>query len=211
MDNFTGPYWSDGKLQESVEFGATTPLNDLDIASRLHDSAYAHYEAGTQQRRAADYLYYEEVQNLGGLGQFAGTAVLYGNQVTNALGELASDASTGFKFGGLLGGLVGLIYGGVKNELNLIDWMDNKNKYLEEVRSYYDTDPYKDKEGYRKRHATLELVQGVDNPFVNPVSYDDLLELAPTKWVDTGPAVSSYGAARGRRRRYRRTKLYQYV
>jgi len=40
-DNFTGPYWSDGKFQGSVPNGEKQPKNRQDRNSRAHDAAFA--------------------------------------------------------------------------------------------------------------------------------------------------------------------------
>ncbi len=85
--NYTGPYWSDGKLQESVAFGQSEAASELDALSRLHDTAYAVYK-DRAHRAAADRIYYEESQKLKGMfPSLAGHAVLYGNQMS----EKASD------------------------------------------------------------------------------------------------------------------------
>ncbi len=53
--NYTGPYISNGKLQESVPFGDKTPKDELDALSRLHDSAYAKWD-DRLHRSVADNL-----------------------------------------------------------------------------------------------------------------------------------------------------------
>jgi len=200
MDNYTGPYWSNGSVQSSVEFGDLLPTNELDIASRLHDSAYAHYESGSQQRRAADFIYNTEVEALGGIGKFAGTAVVYGNQIINSAGVLMDDAYSGFKIGGPIGGLIGLAVGAIETQLSAIDWAENKGNYIKEVLAYYNTDPFKDQLGFRRRtnhvvgnggDTPTTTVVGVSPPYVGGI---DL----PNDW--TFPI----GARRRRRRRYRK-------
>lgn len=131
MDNYTFPYWSDGKIQESVEFGRKAPLSALDVQSRLHDSAYAHYK-DLVHRMAADSIYSANVEKLGGFAKFAGQAVVYGNQTLRAAGNLLEYA----KYGPL-----GLIVGSVVNDYYLFDYMNNSEKYKKEVLAYYATDP----------------------------------------------------------------------
>jgi len=131
MDNYTGPYWSDGKLQSSVEFGQSAPLSALDAESRLHDSAYKHYE-DLEHRMAADAIYDSRVEKLGGLAKFAGMAALYGNQTLRAGSNLADYA----KYGPL-----GLVVGSLINDYHLNDYMMNVDKYKKEILAYYDTDP----------------------------------------------------------------------
>jgi hypothetical protein len=131
MDNYTGPYWSDGKLQSSVEFGQTPPTSALDAESRLHDSAYAHYQ-DLAHRMAADAIYDARVEKLGGLGTLAGTAVAYGNQALRSGKNLIDYSEYG---------LVGLIVGSLINDYNLNDYMMNVDKYKKEVLAYYATDP----------------------------------------------------------------------
>jgi len=144
MDNYTGPFWSDGKLQESVAFGNKMPLNDLDRASRLHDSAYARFK-DERHRLAADSIYQES------LGRIDGTAAkllagvpLYGNYTKNRIVGYGEAMASGLKFGGLPGALGGLLVHGVKSIHQLHDQLLNGDKYKKTVREYYATDPLKD-------------------------------------------------------------------
>lgn len=131
MENYVGPYWSDGKLQSSVEFGDAPPLSTLDAESRLHDSAYAHYE-DLQHRMAADAIYEHNVEILGGFAKFAGEAVLYGNQTLRAGSNLLEYS----KYGPL-----GLVVGSLINDYYLNDYLLNSERYKKEVLGYYATDP----------------------------------------------------------------------
>lgn len=131
MDNYTGPYWSDGQIQSSVEFGSSAPLSALDAESRLHDSAYAHY-SDLVHRMAADSIYEANVEKLGGFAKFAGELVKYGNQTLRAGGNLLDYA----KYGPL-----GFIVGSLINDYTLFDYMNNSEKYKKEVLAYYATDP----------------------------------------------------------------------
>lgn len=131
MENYIGPFWSDGKVQSSVEFGQTPPKSALDAESRLHDSAYAHY-SDLVHRMAADSIYEMRVSKLGGFAAFAGEAVLYGNQTLRA-GSNLLDYS---KYGPL-----GLVAGSLINDYHLFDYMNNSERYKKEVLAYYATDP----------------------------------------------------------------------
>lgn len=160
MDNYTGPYWSDAKIQESVEFGKTPPLSALDAESRLHDSAYAHYE-DLGHRMAADAIYDSRVSKMGGLGQFAGSAVLYGNQTLRAGSNLLSNSKYG---------PIGLILGALENDYYLYDYMSNVDRYKKEVLAYYDTDPGWD--GMTNSKSNTPVVNATDSTIVNETSSD---------------------------------------
>jgi len=131
MDNYTGPYWSNGKLQTSVLFGDKKPTSALDVQSRLHDSAYAKFQ-DTQHRRAADLIYNNNVKKLGLAGALAGASVLYGNQVLRSCSNLIPSYN-----------LLGMVKGGIQNMRDLHDWMINKDRYIREVQMFLGTDPYK--------------------------------------------------------------------
>lgn len=140
LNAYTGPYISDGRIQSSVEFGQTPPVNALDEQSRLHDSAYAHYK-DYGHLRAADVLYDRNVSKLGPLGKTVGTTVLYGNQAMSSIGNISSA--------GYLGPF-SIVYGAVKNSYNLYDFMLNEEKYISDVEKYYATDP-----GWKKSPSSL--------------------------------------------------------
>lgn len=132
IPNYTGPYISDGKFQESVEFGETVPQDALDYLSRLHDTAYAHYK-DYAHRRAADIIYYQEAKKLeGAFPQLAGLAVLVGNQVGSSVVNLVD---------GMAAGPLGFLYGAVKNMYNLGDFAMNEKQYLQDIRDLYAKDP----------------------------------------------------------------------
>lgn len=78
---YTGPGVSNGKFQNSVEFGDRTPLDTLDFYSRMHDSAYAKYK-DKWHRRAADQLYYDQAMKLRqAFPWVAANAVWHGNKL----------------------------------------------------------------------------------------------------------------------------------
>ncbi len=132
LPNYTGPYISDGKIQESVVFGTTVPNDALDTLSRLHDTAYATYK-DYAHRRAADIIYYREAKRLEGLfPELAGISVLVGNQVGSAVTNLVDGA---------LSGPIGFMIGATKNIYNLADFTMNKDKYIKDVLDLYSKDP----------------------------------------------------------------------
>lgn len=144
MDNYTGPYWSDGKLQESVAFGSSKPLSDLDRASRLHDSAYARFK-DERHRLAADSIYQESLRRIDGTtAKLLAGVPLYGNYTKNRVVGYGEAMASGLKFGGLPGAFGGLLVHGVKSMYQLHDQMLNGEKYKRAVREYYATDPLKE-------------------------------------------------------------------
>lgn len=135
--NYTGPYWSDGKLQTSVEFGSADPQSELDKLSRLHDSAYAHY-ADRGHREAADEIYARDAKVLAGkFPELAGSIVLHGNYGARQAKQLASD------FGSM--GPFGLVKFAANNVLNANKMI--KGTYLKnekaDVERFFSTDPRK--------------------------------------------------------------------
>lgn len=79
MDNYTGPYWSDGKIQPSIEFGNSIPTDEVDAESRLHDSAFAHF-GDERHRLAADYIYKKRLEKVPGFkSAFVRNIPFYGN------------------------------------------------------------------------------------------------------------------------------------
>jgi hypothetical protein len=134
--NYTGPYISDGKFQSSVEFGQTPPKDALDAISRLHDSAYAHWD-DSQHRRAADIIYAKEAAKIDdSLAGIAGFSVLYGNQILRSTENLLGLSTYPTPLN-----LVKVVYGGAKNLYDLIDYVQNERRYQQDVREFYDIDP----------------------------------------------------------------------
>lgn len=79
MDNYTGPYWSNGRFQSSVEFGDAPPIDDVGVQSRLHDTAFAHF-GDARHRTAADWIYYQNLQKVPGVKSSVVRALpFYGN------------------------------------------------------------------------------------------------------------------------------------
>lgn len=143
--NYTGPHWSDGKFQESVEWGDANPQSELDYLSRQHDSAYAKFK-DDKHREAADKIYHDQAMKLKErFPHLAANLVLYGNHTERQGKKLFGNAKTGAMLGGPLGALAGAIYtaGG-----NIVDNMSRINgtylkKEMSDVIKYFDTDPRK--------------------------------------------------------------------
>nr|UHS71946.1 MAG: hypothetical protein 2 [Hubei sediment luteo-like virus 2] len=144
--NYVGPYWSDGKVQESVEWGDKPALHALDELARQHDAAYAHYK-DEKHREAADMIFAEEAKKLkqkygskwADDPQIAARLVEYGNHTQRQVSKLAKI--------GVLGpaALPWLIY---HQASNMIDNHKRiKGTYLTkemgDVRKLYSTDPKK--------------------------------------------------------------------
>jgi len=134
LPNYTGPYISNGKFQESVEFGDKPPKDQLDALSRLHDSAYFKWK-DRLHRTAADSLYNESALEL--VGRFPSLArvlVLYGNHAARSWDKLST------RFSQL--GPLGILVGGVENMYDLNDYAMNGDQVKEEILNYYKNDPH---------------------------------------------------------------------
>lgn len=167
LGNYTGPYWSDGKIQESVEFGESEAKNALDELSRLHDTAYAHYK-DEKHRAAADEIYYEEAKKLTGkFPQLAAAFVKYGNYTMREASSLVSDVGK-FSYLGPLGMLAGLIYhagGNIVKSQEMIDGVYLK-KEKQDVFNLYSTDPKR-----KSKFETPQLVVSNYNPIQPAICY----------------------------------------
>ncbi len=152
---YTGPYWSDGRVQESVEWGKSTPQSELDWLSRQHDSAYAHYK-DSRHREAADLLYMREAKKLAGrFPELAGNLVGYGNYTARQFGILANDAALSTKLtGNPLLGVVKYGVGGLVDSYKRVNGTYLKNE-LADVEKYYGTDPLKMKKPPAKEPIKL--------------------------------------------------------
>nr|WPR18096.1 MAG: PLA2 protein [Chemarfal virus 35] len=139
--NYVGPYWSNGKVQTSVEWGDKPALNELDALARQHDAAYAHYK-DEKHREAADAIFAEEARKLkkkygsklAGDPQLAAAFVEYGNHTTRQIKKLANSGI----FVPGLGPLAVLKYGydHVKEFTSRIKGTHLKNEKLD-VRQFY--------------------------------------------------------------------------
>lgn len=127
LPNYTGPYISDGKFQTSVRFGNAVPKDRLDKLSRLHDTAFKEF-SDYGHRTAANSLYHNDAKSGDTMSQIAGAAVLYGNQALSAVKGLSFN-------------LPALVYGGVRNALDLHDYVKNEKKYKRDIKNLYAQDP----------------------------------------------------------------------
>lgn len=147
LGNYTGPYWSDGKLQTSVEFGESEAINGLDELSRLHDTVYAHYP-DRAHREAADRWYAEECKKLTGMyPALAGRVVNYGNYAVNQAKQLASDVAT-YSFLPGIGGIFGAAKWVVNNIGNSQKMIDGTylQKERKDILDLFERDPAKKKQ-----------------------------------------------------------------
>lgn len=144
LGNYIGPGWSNGEMQESVEWGDKEPQDELDLAAYYHDSAYAKFK-DKRHRQAADIQFYEATKHLkGDLAKTARNAVVYGNNTKDRLFSISEDVATGAKYGGLAGAVGGLVYNGGKATYEFVRGLHGGyDKDAKDVRDYYATDPYK--------------------------------------------------------------------
>jgi hypothetical protein len=139
---YTGPYWSNGKIQESVEWGDQDPKSQLDWLSRQHDSAYAHFK-DAKHREAADLLYMKEAKKLAGkYPELAGNLVGYGNYTGRQFAKLGQDVALSTKLtGNPLLGVVKYGIGGIQDSYKRINGTYLKNE-LSDIEGFYKTDPF---------------------------------------------------------------------
>lgn len=146
-----GPYWSDGKLQESVEFGSAPALHELDALARLHDTAYARYK-DDKHRTAADMIFAQEAEKLkqkygtkwAENPHVAAALVQYGNHAKRAATRIGTNVGEGFKIAGPIGAIGGLVYSGLQNISQANQMV--KGTYLQQerddIKKLYATDPW---------------------------------------------------------------------
>lgn len=150
ITNYTGPYLSDGRFQESVPFGTTKPTSPLDALARLHDTAYAIY-SDRNHREAADRIFYTEAMKLKTSGATTAAALVkYGNYA----GRQASDIIAHARWGPL-----GLAYVVAQNIKRLSDRMTGSDRiYDKDIEALYATDPLPHLQGdqdHPTTHTTL--------------------------------------------------------
>jgi len=144
LGNYIGPGWSNGELQESVEWGGRDPIDRLDLAAYYHDSAYAKYK-DARHRAAADRRFYADTKDIEGpLAEAARNAVLYGNHTGRRASDLVKNAQAGAAIGGIPGALAGVVYSGLKGGYELARGLhggwEQDDKDIDE---YFKTDPHK--------------------------------------------------------------------
>lgn len=77
-DNYTGPFWSDGKWQTSTSRGKSRPKSKLDVRSMRHDADYATC-LGYDCLEAADYRYLYNTRHMSFVPRNIGRMPYYGN------------------------------------------------------------------------------------------------------------------------------------
>ncbi len=140
--NYVGPYWSNGKVQNSVEWGDKPALNELDELARKHDAAYAHFK-DEKHREAADAIFAADARKLKKKygnklaedPQFAANMVEYGNHTVRQLKKLVSSGL----FNPALAPLAIMKYGyeHVKEFTNRIKGSHLKNE-MSEIRLFHE-------------------------------------------------------------------------
>lgn len=93
--NYCGMYWSDGKIQASVD-GQSAPVNELDAACRTHDRDYF-YAMHRDDLEAADNKFYDTTYNLGPRGKLYGALVKYGNSFLRGRAKMGAAYAKGAK------------------------------------------------------------------------------------------------------------------
>lgn len=79
-DHYTGPYWSDGEFQTSVEKGKRKPSSRLDRLSKRHDNQYYSCGSNLDCLDDADEFYYQATRGMSIVPQMVGLMPKYGNQ-----------------------------------------------------------------------------------------------------------------------------------
>lgn len=82
--NYCGMYWSDGKIQSSVENGKSEPVSVLDYYCKQHDEEYARSRS-TADRRKADHKFYIANKGKGVKRNFYANLVKYVNLAMDPL------------------------------------------------------------------------------------------------------------------------------
>jgi len=94
FDNFTGPYWSDGKFQGSTSKSKKKPTTKLDYLSREHDRSYALCES-LECLDDADWDYYVRSREMSLGPRIIGTLPLLGNAPLRSVYKLFGAGYTG--------------------------------------------------------------------------------------------------------------------
>lgn len=140
--NYVGPYWSNGKVQPSVEWGELNPTHALDNLARQHDAAYAHWE-DRNHREAADMIFAREAHKL---KEKFGSRIADDPRLAAALVEYGNY---GFRQSKKIGqnfltyGPLGLVKSGVENIWEMHKRLSGTHlkKELESVSKYYAAAP----------------------------------------------------------------------
>ncbi len=206
--NYVGPYWSDGALQESVEWGNRPALNELDALARQHDAAYAHYK-DERHREAADALFAEGASKLKGKygdklaedPRVAATLVKYGNYAARKASKLPEYAS----MGGL--GILKYGYDHIKEMTQRIDG-SYLSKEKSDVRKFYEADVARRPIGPRGKDPGARIEQ--DSPKTTIESFSGRQEEPKSQRSSATPHTPelSYTPLRAKKR-YRKLRKKQ--
>ncbi len=183
--NYVGPYWSDGTLQESVEWGDKPALNELDELARQHDAAYAHYK-DERHREAADALFADAAYKLKGKygdkwaedPKVAATLVKYGNYAARKAAKLPQYAS--------LGGL-GILKYGYDHVKEMTQRLDGSylNKEKSDVQRFYDAEKLRRPTKSVRNDLGARIEQ--DSPKTTIKSFSGRQDAAPTQKQSATP------------------------
>nr|UHS72011.1 MAG: hypothetical protein 2 [Luteoviridae sp.] len=158
LGNYIGPNWSNGKYQESVEWGDKDPTDELDLLAYYHDSAYAHYK-DELHRSAADRAFAAGARALDThAGRVAAEAVEKGNMAINGAKRLAENTLAGYARFGPPGAVAGLAYTALQNISKASQRLPGGalDDAYKEVLDYYKTDPHKRQNMFSKLSSTAK-------------------------------------------------------
>ena len=149
VPNYTGPYISNGKVQESVAFGNRVPKNRLDALARLHDTAYAMYSDDLHRTMAdlifCDYIKTYFKKDKSAVEAAAQYLVGYGNYAAR-IGENMAAYIGAAALGAAASGPVGFgafVATSVKNDKLLWEVLHKGPKIRSElIKTYRYEDPY---------------------------------------------------------------------
>lgn len=168
--NYVGPYWSNGNVQSSVEWGDKSPVHQLDELARNHDAAYAHF-ADRKHRDAADEIFADGAnkikvkygKKLADDPKFAAAAVQYGNYAGRQAAKLFGYTTSS-------GPLIGLARFGVDNIIEMQKRISGTYLKSEkaDVLKFYETDPYKGRYTLARNTEPIRRVVVKPAPTENP-------------------------------------------
>jgi len=171
-DNYTGPYYSNGQLQESVPFGTAPTDTFLASQSRLHDTAYATYP-DELHRRAADDIYYHNLKGEGIQEDVAAKAVKFGNEAARGVTRLGENVLAGAKYGPL-GAVGGLIYTALGNIFRVHQMLPGGayDKAKRDIHELYSRDPHPELQMKPKtKSSPIPIPNRPDTPVYNPPTH----------------------------------------
>ncbi len=141
--NYVGPFWSDGKFQQSVAFGDAEVKSVLDYLARFHDTVYAEYK-DRGHREASDIFFNDIAQMLqSNFAHVAGKTVLYGNYTARQLATVVSDLKSRLSKGdfiGAIGSVATAGFGNIKHANKMVN-ESYLRKEWEHLKELYHKDP----------------------------------------------------------------------